>query len=66
MARATDASQPARVLLALEGAEPAVEPLFAATQLARGLRAELAGLFVEDVALLRLAALPFTREVGLS
>ncbi len=66
MARIADDKQPARVLLALEGAAPAVELLSAATALARGLRAELAGLFVEDVALLRLAALPFTREVGLS
>lgn len=66
MARATDAIQPARVLLALEGAEPGVGLLSAATVLARGMRAELAGLFVEDAALLRLAALPFTREVGLT
>jgi hypothetical protein len=54
-----------RVLLALESSEPAQELLAAATELARGLHIELAGLFVEDVALLRMAALPFTREVGL-
>lgn len=64
----TEASQAtaARVLLGLEGSEPAQELLSAATTLARGLHAELAGLFVEDVALLRMAALPFTREVGRS
>ncbi len=56
----------ARVLLGLEGSAPAQELLSAATALARGLHAELAGLFVEDEALLRMAALPFTREVGLS
>jgi hypothetical protein len=54
-----------RVLLALETSEPAQELLAAATELARGLHIELAGLFVEDAALLRMAALPFTREVGL-
>jgi hypothetical protein len=54
-----------RVLLALESSEPAQELLSAATELARGLHVELAGLFVENVALLRMAALPFTREIGL-
>jgi predicted phosphoribosyltransferase len=56
----------ARVLIALQGAEPAPELLAAASALARGLHAELAGLFVEDIALLRMAALPFTREVGVT
>jgi hypothetical protein len=55
-----------RVLLALQGGEPASEPMAAALRLATSMRAELAGLFVEDVDLLRLAALPFTREVGLA
>jgi hypothetical protein len=55
-----------RVLLGLERSEPAQELLSTAIALARGLHAELAGLFVEDVALLRMAALPFTREVGRS
>lgn len=63
---ATPGAGTARVLLGLEGSAPAQELLSAATALARGLHAELAGLFVEDVALLRMAALPFTREVGLS
>jgi hypothetical protein len=56
----------ARLLIALQGTEPAPEVLSAASALARALRAELTGMFVEDVALLRMAALPFTREVGLS
>jgi hypothetical protein len=33
-------------------------------QLAQEMRAELLGLFIEDVELLRFAALPFAREVG--
>src|SRR5262245_14865636 len=55
----------ARVLLALQGSEPAPEPMAAAVRLALSMHAELAGLFVEDADLLRLAALPFTQEVGL-
>jgi nucleotide-binding universal stress UspA family protein len=39
--------------------------LDAAAPLARQLNAELAGLFVEDINLLRLATLPFAREYGL-
>ncbi|HXZ51241.1 MAG TPA: universal stress protein [Burkholderiales bacterium] len=38
--------------------------LEAAAQLAGRLQAELVGLFVEDIDLLRLAALPFAREIG--
>ena len=37
-----------------------------AAALAASLQAELAGLFVEDVNLVRMAALPFTREMGLA
>ncbi|HEY7759355.1 MAG TPA: hypothetical protein VIA64_08065 [Burkholderiales bacterium] len=57
---------PKRVIVALAGAEPAAALLQAAGDLMRGTQAELAGLFVEDVELLRLAALPFTREIGLA
>lgn len=38
----------------------------AVARLARELEAELLGLFIEDVELLRFAALPFAREVGLA
>jgi hypothetical protein len=38
----------------------------ALTRLARDMQAELLGLFIEDVDLLRLAALPFAAEVGLA
>jgi len=53
-----------RILLALDatvGAEAAVR---AAAELAAAMRASLEALFVEDTNLLRLAGLPFAREVG--
>jgi hypothetical protein len=53
-----------RVLLAFDPGAPLTQPLAAARTLVETLGAELAGLFVEDINLLRLAALPFTREVG--
>jgi hypothetical protein len=53
-----------RVLLAFDNAAPATQPLATARALIEILGGELAGLFVEDVNLLRVAALPFTREVG--
>ena len=53
-----------RVLLAFDHGAPATQPLAMARMLVETLGAELAGLFVEDTNLLRLAALPFTREVG--
>ena len=53
-----------RVLLAFDSAAPATQPLATARALIEILGGELAGLFVEDVNLLRVAALPFTREVG--
>lgn len=56
----------ARVLLALQGTQPGPASFATATVLARALGAELTALFVEDIELLRLAALPFTREIGLS
>jgi len=55
-----------RVLLAMQSAEPPPELLSTATALARRLQSELTGLFVEDLDLLRLAALPFAREIGLA
>ena len=53
-----------RVLLVFDNAAPATQPLATARALIEILGGELAGLFVEDVNLLRVAALPFTREVG--
>lgn len=55
-----------RVLLALASSAPAAEPLDVALRLAIAMQAELAGVFVEDPELLRVAALPFTHEVGVT
>ena len=53
-----------RILVAIEPPALTGQPVAAARELARSLRLELAGLFVENLDLLRLAALPMTREVG--
>jgi nucleotide-binding universal stress UspA family protein len=50
-----------RILVALDASAPSLAALEAAADLAFRLRAELAGLFVEDEDLMRLAALPFAR-----
>src|SRR5512145_2467442 len=55
-----------RILLALDASARGLAAMRAASELAAGLRAELDALFVEDTNLLRLAALPFAREVGFS
>lgn len=54
-----------RVLVALDASPHSLAALTAAVELAARFRAELSGLFVEDDNLLRLANLPFVREVGL-
>lgn len=53
-----------RILVALDASPHSEAALDAAAQLAARLSAELHGLFVEDINLLRLAELPFAREVG--
>ncbi len=53
-----------RILVALDDAEAAVGALSTAAFLASRLQAELHGLYVEDIDLLRLAGLPFARTVG--
>ncbi len=55
-----------RILVALDGSPESRAALAAAARLAISTGAGLAGLFVEDVELLRLAGLPFAREAGLS
>jgi len=55
-----------RILVALDASVSSLAALEAAVALASRLEAELIGLFVEDVNLLKLAALPFAREVGFS
>lgn len=54
-----------RILVALDASPHSLAALEAAVALAADLQAELLGLFVEDADLLRLAALPFVRELGL-
>jgi len=53
-----------RILVALDASPHSLSALEAAAELAASLQAELLGLFVEDINLLRLAELPFVREVG--
>ena len=55
-----------RVVVALDASARSREAARAAAALARALEAELAGLFVEDENLLRLAALPFARHQPVS
>lgn len=55
-----------RVVVALDASARSREAARLAAALARGLGVELAGLFVEDVNLLRLAGLPFARQIPVS
>lgn len=55
-----------RILVALDATAESLAALDAAADLAERLRAELLGLFVEDIDLVNLAALPFTREIDLA
>lgn len=52
-----------RILVALDTSAHSMAALEAAARLAASMHAELSGLFVEDVNLLRLAALPFAKEL---
>lgn len=52
-----------RILVALDASPHSLAALEAATKLAARFRAELLGLFVEDINLLRASELPFTSEV---
>jgi nucleotide-binding universal stress UspA family protein len=53
-----------RILLALDASTHSLASLDTAAELARRLNAELRGLFVEDIDLLRMAELPFAAEIG--
>ncbi len=52
-----------RILVALDASPHSEEALEAAVELAHSLEAELEGIFIEDEDLLRLAGLPFVREL---
>ncbi len=60
------ASRIRRILIALDSSASTPNSVEVAAGLARRLRAELQGLFVEDDELLQLAALPFTTQVNLT
>lgn len=55
---------PVRVIVSCDASPLGATAIDAAAALARRLDAELTGIFVEDINLLRTAALPFTREVA--
>lgn len=55
-----------RIVVSFDTTPVGEAALEAALGLAAILHAEIAGLFVEDAALMRIAALPFTRELGLT
>jgi nucleotide-binding universal stress UspA family protein len=54
-----------RILVALDASPGSLAALGTATRLAELFHAELRGLYVEDVNLLRASELPFTREIGI-
>ena len=53
-----------RVVVAVDGSPTSLAALEATAELASAWGAEVVGLFVEDTNLLRMASLPFAREVG--
>lgn len=52
-----------RVAVALDASLQSSQAMQAAAELAASLQAELEGIFIEDINLIRLAELPFTREI---
>ena len=61
---APDAQAIDRILVALDASPHSLRALQAAAQLAALMAAELQGVYVEDINLVRLGGLPFVREVG--
>jgi nucleotide-binding universal stress UspA family protein len=55
-----------RILVAVDASPPSLATLKEAIELASRLQAELLGIFVEDIQLLRMAGSPFAQEVGFS
>jgi nucleotide-binding universal stress UspA family protein len=53
-----------RILVALDASPSSLVMMEAAVELARRYHAELIGIYVEDINLLRLSELPFAREIG--
>ena len=59
-----DKSPIRRIVVAIDASPQSLSALDTAAQIAAHLQIELAGLFVEDINVLKTAALPFTREVN--
>ena len=55
-----------RIAVALDASEHSLRALETAARLAASLKAELEGIFVEDIDLIHLAGLPFLREIRLA
>jgi nucleotide-binding universal stress UspA family protein len=53
-----------RILVALDASTPSLAALEEAAALASAMQAELLGLFVEDINLVRIAGLPFVRQIS--
>ena len=53
-----------QILVAVDGSPSSLSALENSVELAARLNAELVGLFVEDINLLRATQLPFTREIS--
>lgn len=66
MSDAESGSAGLRVVVSFDATPAGEAALEAAIGLAAALDAEITGLFVEDIGLVRMAALPFTRELGLT
>jgi len=60
----TESENIRRILVAIDASAQSLAALEIAAQLAANLGAELAGLYVEDINLIRLAALPAVLEIG--
>lgn len=63
MKKRTESSRSVQILVALDSTSDNRSAMRAAVELAARLQAELSGLFLEDTNLLRLADLPFAREI---
>jgi nucleotide-binding universal stress UspA family protein len=64
MNEATPAPHPARILVALDASPQSLRALRVSLELAALLEAEVEGIFVEDINLLRLCGFPFCQEIG--
>ena len=61
---APEAPPRSRIVVALDSSNQSLAALKAAAELAALMQAELQGMFVEDIYLIRLSGLPFTYEIG--